>query len=108
MKGYLLFMILIATALCASKKTDKKLDPNFRNEIRTKMIDCISGTEGISQTLKDHLEKVKASDERIPLHFSKLELEEKDREIIKNCKREVFKERRKKIQEAEAATSSTL
>ena len=105
MKVYLLFIILIATALCASKKTDKKLDPNFRNEIRAKMIECISTKEGISQVLKDHLEKVKASDERIPLHFSKIELEENDREIIKNCKREVFKERRKKNQEAAASSS---
>ena len=97
MKAYLCFILLFACALCASKRTDKHLDPNFRNEIRTKMIDCISATDGISETLKEHLEKVKSSDERIPLHFSKLELGDNDREIIRNCKRQVFKDRRKKI-----------
>ena len=99
MKAYLCFILLFACALCASKKTDKHLDPNFRNEIRSKMIDCISGSEGISDTLKQHLETIKSSDERIPLHFSKLELGESDREIIRTCKRQVFKDRRKKINE---------
>ncbi len=99
MKAFLCFIVLFVCAFCASKKSEK-MEPNFRNEVRTKIIECISSTEGISQTLKNHLEKVKASDERIPLHFSKVELEDKDREIIKNCKREVFKDRRKKAQES--------
>ena len=99
MKAFFCFIILFACAFCASKKSER-MDPNFKNEVRAKIIDCISSTDGISQTLKEHLEKVKTSDERIPLHFSKVELEDKDREIIKNCKREVFKERRKKMQES--------
>ena len=101
MKAYLCFIVLIACALCASKKSEKKLDPTVRNEIKEKMIECISKAEGISQVLQDHLKKVKEADQRIPLHFSKVELEEKDREIIKDCKRQVFKERRKKKEEEE-------
>ena len=104
MKAYICFILLFACALCASKKTDKHLDPNFRNEIRAKMIECISATEGISETLKEHLEKVKTSDERIPLHFSKLELGDSDREKIRACKRQIFKDRRKKINEEAAPT----
>ena len=104
MKAYISFILLFACALCASKKTDKHLDPNFRNEIRAKMINCISAADGVSEVLKEHLEKIKSSDERIPLHFSKLELGDSDREIIRTCKRQVFKDRRKKINEEEAPT----
>ena len=103
MKAYIWFILLFACALCASKKTDKTLNPNFRNEIRTSIIDCILANEGIAVNLKEHLEKVKSSDERIPLHFSKLELVEKDREIIKKCKSKVFKERRQKRNEEAAS-----
>ena len=104
MKSYLCFICLIACALCASKKTEKSFDPSVRSEIRAKIIECISSSDGISETLKNHLEKVKQNDERIPLHFSKVELEQNDREIIKNCKREVFKARRKKEQEDNKAS----
>ena len=99
MKAYICFVVLIACALCASKKSEKKLDPTVKNEIKEKMIECISQSTEISQILKDHLEKVKKADERIPLHFSKVDLEDKDREVIKACKRQVFKERRKKEKE---------
>ena len=95
MKSYLCFIALIASVLCSSRKTSKDLDPNAKHEVRAKIIECIDKAEGISQVLKNHLEKVKKSDERIPLHFSKVELNDNDREIIKNCKRQVFKERRK-------------
>ena len=104
MKAYICFILLFACALCASKKTDKQLDPNFRNEIRANMINCISAADGVSEVLKEHLEKIKSSDERIPLHFSKLELGDSDREIIRTCKRQVFKDRRKKINEEDAPT----
>ena len=104
MKSYLCFICLIACALCASKKTEKSFDPSVRSEIRAKIIECISSSDGISETLKNHLETVKQNDQRIPLHFSKVELEQNDREIIKNCKREVFKARRKKEQEDNKAS----
>ena len=106
MKTYICFITLIACILCAYKKSDQKFDPTRRNEIRGKIIECISNAEGISQTLKNHLEELKTSDERIPLHFSKIELEQNDREIIKNCKREVFKARRKKEREENEPTAN--
>ena len=106
MKSYLCFICLIACALCASKKTEKSFDPSVRSEIRAKIIECISSSDGISETLKNHLEKVKQNDERIPLHFSKVELEQNDREIIKNCKREVFRARRKKEREENEPTAN--
>ena len=96
MKRFLCLLALFAFALCSSKKTNKEIDPNVRNEIRAKIIECISNTDGISEVLKKYLETLKTSDERIPLHFSKVELESSDREKIRNCKREVFKSRRKK------------
>ena len=105
MKAFLCFFALFAYIFCASKKSDKT-EP-IRNEIREKMIECISLTEGISETLKNHLEDLKSKDERIPLHFSKVELTENDREIIKNCKREVFKAIRKK-KELEDNVTTTL
>ena len=58
MKAYICFILLFACALCASKKTDKQLDPNFRNEIRAKMINCISAADGVSEVLKEHLKKL--------------------------------------------------
>ena len=96
MKRFLCLLALFAFALCSSKKTNKEIDPNVRNEIRAKIIECISNTDGISEVLKKYLETLKTSDERIPLHFSKVELESSDREKIRKCKREVFKSRRKK------------
>ena len=96
MKRFLCLLALFAFTLCSSKKTTKEIDPNVRNEVRAKIIECISKTDGISEVLKKHLETLKTSDERIPLHFSKVELEASDREKIRNCKREVFKSRRKK------------
>ena len=98
MKNYLCFIALIACVLCSSRKTNKELDPNFKNEVRNAIIDCVLKTEGISETLKSHVEKVKNSDERIPLHFSKVELPDTDREVIKKCKRKVFKARRKRVE----------
>ena len=103
MKKFICLLAVIGCILCASKKTNKQNNP-VRSEIRGKMIECIS-KEAISDTLKEHLEKVKNSDERIPLHFTKVELDEKDREIIKECKRAIFKERRKK---KEAEMNATL
>ena len=96
MKRFLCLLALLAFALCSSRKTNKEIDPNVRNEIRAKIIECISNTDGISEVLKKYIETLKTSDERIPLHFSKVELESSDREKIRNCKREVFKSRRKK------------
>ena len=101
MKKYLCFIVLIACVLCASRKTDKERDPKARNEVRNSIIDCILKNEGISQTLKNHVENVKNSDDRIPLHFSKVELPDTDRDIIKECKREVFKARRKRAEREE-------
>ena len=95
MKSSIFFIALIACVVCASKKTSKELDPNVKREVRAKIIECVSSNGEISQVLKNHLEEVKKSDVRIPLHFSKVELTEKDREIIKECKRSVFKEKRK-------------
>ena len=97
MKNFLCFVALIACVLCASKKTPRERDPNFRNEIREKIIECILKNEEISETLKNHLEEEKKSDPRIPLHFSKLELTDSERLIIKTCRRETFKERRNKV-----------
>ena len=102
MKRFLCLLALLAFALCSSRKTNKEIDPNVRNEIRAKIIECISNTDGISEVLKKYIETLKTSDERIPLHFSKVELESSDREKIRECKREVFKSRRKK---PEASTS---
>ena len=102
MKRFLCLLALFAFALCSSRKTNKEIDPNVRNEIRAKIIECISNTDGISEVLKKYLETLKTSDERIPLHFSKVELESSDREKIRNCKREVFKSRRKKPEASSA------
>ena len=103
MKRLLCLLALFAFTLCSSKKTNKEIDPNVRNEIRAKIIECISNKDGISEVLKKYLETLKTSDERIPLHFSKVKLESSDREKIRDCKREVFKSRRKKPE-----TSSNL
>ncbi len=98
MKAYLCFIVLITTALCASTKADKKADPNFRNEVRGKIIECILSEESISQVLKEHIEKIKSSDKIIPFHFSTLKLTDKDREVIRFCKKETFKNVREQRQ----------
>ncbi len=97
MKNFLCFIALIACVLCASKKTPGERDPNFRNEIRENIIECILKNEGISETLKNHLEEEKNGDPRVPLHFNKIELTDSERLIIRNCRRETFKARRNKL-----------
>lgn len=42
------------------KKTDKHSNPNYRNEI-WKIIDSISGSERVSDALKQHSETIKSN-----------------------------------------------
>ena len=97
MKNYLFFIFLLALVACSSKKGAKTINPEFKNEVRTKLIECISAADGISEQLKEHVEKMKSMDSRIPYNFNRVKLEKNDLDIIRTCKREVFQERRKKI-----------
>ena len=98
MKAYLCFIVLIITALCESTNAHNKRDPNFQKEVRGKIIECILSEESISQVLKEHVEKIKSSDKIIPFHFSTLKLTDKDREVIRFCKKETFKNVREQRQ----------
>ncbi len=97
MKNYLFFIFLLALVACSSRKGAKNVNQEFKNEIKSKLIECISATEGVSEQLKQHIERMKSLDSRIPYNFNRVKLEKNDIEIIRKCKREVFQERRKKI-----------
>ncbi len=97
MKNYLFLIFLLALVTCSSRKGAKTVNKEFKNEIKSKLIECISAAEGVSEQLKQHVERMKSLDSRIPYNFNRVKLEKNDIEIIRKCKREVFQERRKKI-----------
>ena len=96
MKNILFFISLLIFISCSSRRSQTKPNIERKSEVRAKIIKCISAAEGISENLKNHINELKKSDERIPFNFNKINLEDKDKEIIRTCKREAFQERRKR------------
>ena len=94
MRTYLLFMSLLICISCASKRSQTNPKHGDMNEIRIKVSECISSSEGVSAILKNHVDKIKKADGSLPFHFSQVKTEGKDKEIIRVCKRKVLQERR--------------
>ena len=93
MKNYLILLFLIAYAICASKKSISD-NTHQNSELKSKMFDCILKADGISKDLRNSIEDIKNSNQRMPLQLNKLQKGDKDIEIIRNCKKAVLKEYR--------------
>ena len=102
MKHYLIFISLITLVACASKKTNNNNDnKNLGKEIASKILECISASDGISDNLKNFVTEAKNSGEGFPFNFRKIKIGDNDRKIMRECKKEVFAERRKRIKNEE-------
>ena len=101
MKYYLILISLIALVACASKKTNNNNNKNLGKEIASKILECISASDGISDNLKNFVTEAKNSGEVFPFNFRNIKMGDNDRKIMRECKKEVFAERRKRIKNEE-------
>ena len=90
MKIFLLFFLLISFAICEDEKKKPKY-PSIKGEIRKKLIHCITSNEDISDNLKKNIRIIAKSKKPNPIIFNKIKMDENDMEIVRSCKREVFK-----------------
>ena len=96
MRTYLLFISLLIFISCSSKKREGHPHKEKRSEIRKMILDCISASNDISDALKKHIADLKKTDDQVLFNFNRINLEEKDQEIIRECSRKIFHERRQK------------
>ena len=91
MKNFLLLLLLITYSICDTKKIKSKINQSIISQVRTKLFDCISKSEGISENLKKNIDLISKSKRTNPINFNRIKQNENDMEIIRSCKREVFK-----------------
>ena len=97
MKAYLLFITLLVFISCSSNRREGHPHNNEkRSEVRKMIIDCVSASNDISDALKNHIVELKKSEDQVLLNFNKVNLEQKDKDIIRECKKKVFRERRQR------------
>ena len=96
MKTYLIFVSLLVFISCSSQKQEGHPHNEKRSEIRKTILDCISTSNDISDALKNHIANLKKTDEQVLFNFNRVNLEEKDHETIRECRKKVFHERRQK------------
>ena len=89
MKNVLLF-ILFALAICHPPEFNKEERARRRKEFNKEMADCILKGGSISAELKTQIENNKDDDLRKILHLYMTKLDSNDREVIRNCRRELF------------------
>ena len=88
----ILLLSLIVLCLSAPKmvKEPKNASDIFAN-IKKAIYQCVSSSEGVSNQLKELVNKNLRSNENLPLNFNSIELTQEDREVIRKCKRDAFK-----------------
>ena len=96
MRTYLLFISLLVFISCSSQKSAGHPYNEKRSEIRKMILDCIYASNDISDALKKHIADLKKTEEQILFNFNRINLEEKDKETIRECRRKVFHERRQR------------
>ena len=91
MKNFFLLLLLITYSICDTEKIKSKINQSIISQVRTKLFDCISKSEGISENLKKNIDLIYKSKRTNPINFNRIKKNENDMEIIRSCKREVFK-----------------
>ena len=89
MKGVLLF-VLLALVFSQPPLFNSEERARRREKFNKEMADCILKADSISAELKTQIENNKDDDLRKVLHLYKSKLDTNDREIIRNCRREMF------------------
>ena len=90
---YVLFLFLIAYSLCSSRRQRPGQIADIYKGIKSKIYKCVSDSEKASAALKELATKNLNSGESQTLNFHSIELTKEDREVIRNCKKEAFKNR---------------
>ena len=90
MKSVLVFLVLMVFVVCPPPFFNAEERMKRRREFQQNMVDCIVKSEGVSAELKQKIEDNKEDDIRKILHLYITKLDSSDREIIKNCRKELF------------------
>ena len=88
---FLVLILLITYSVCDTETNKPKINSPFINQVRSMLLDCISNSEGISENLKKNIDLISKSKRTNPIIFNRIKKNENDMEIIRSCKREVFK-----------------
>ena len=92
MKTVLIFLIVIVFVVCPPPNIEeiKQRRENRRKQFQKDMSECLLKNE-ISEELKKKLQDNKEEDLRATLHLFMGKLESNDKEIIRKCRREIFR-----------------
>ena len=90
---YILFLFLIVYTLCTSRRQFPGQIADIYKGIKSKINKCITTSEKASSALKELATNNLNSEEAHSLNFHSIELTQDDREVIKECKREAFRNR---------------
>ena len=90
MKSIIFLFVLIACALCETKKNPRIQISDIYKTFKTKIYKCILETEGVSAQLKELASKNLDSDETQLINFESISLSLEDRHIIRECKKKAF------------------
>lgn len=90
MNKLLLFLSLFVLTFCAEgKKKNKAMSPF--EDMKVKILDCIIEKEEVGENLKAYAKSLKDSPAEKKLNFRGIDLGEKDRQIIRECRRGIFR-----------------
>ena len=99
MKGVLVFLVLVALAICPYPEYDLEKRRAKRKELQKEVAKCILESDKISPELRKKMEESKDEDFRKALHLFSSKLEEADREVIRKCRRIYFSKIREMFRE---------
>ena len=91
MKYFILLLALFAIVLCDKKPvaTAVPAEEAFVS-IKKKLIDCLEQSEKASSTLKDYAKEVASKEYKEKLKFQDLNLEQSDKDVVRECRRKAF------------------
>ncbi len=99
MKSVLIFILLIVLIVCPPSVINREERHKRMYEIKKQMIECVLKNEYISEDLKTEIKGNNDNDLRKIFNISNLE--EGDREIIRDCRTKFFEKKREAIEGSE-------
>ena len=92
MKYFILLLALFAVTLCEKKTPVATAIPAEEAfvSIKKKLVACLEQSEKASTTLKDYAKQVASKEYKEKLKFQELNLEQSDKEVVRECRRKAF------------------
>ena len=92
MKYFILLLALFVITLCDKKTPVATVIPAEEAfiSLKKKLIDCLEQSEKASSTLKNYVKEVAGNGYKDKLKFKELNLEQSDKEIVRECRRKSF------------------